>query len=382
MSRIPYLCCERATYLLRTFGAIPCRKSHVSCLSKRNDMPVLYFLRRFKLASCLSKGKDFDKSGNNGQEHVSISNEQSCVNGCSETSKSSKNLILKDDVCSHAQSSTGMEFLGIEVYPEIFDQLPPKCSGCGAILQSDYESKPGYIPKDKNPSFSFNNEENALMPETVTVCTRCFSIKHYNKDVPPMVTPESISKFLSHISRRKALILYNVDVMDIPGSFIPDILSIVGETKHLILVCNKIDRLAVDGHPQRQMERTKKIILNEAVNFGLKNANIKDVCMISAKTGLGVRDLVKMINKFWRKSSDIYIVGSNNSGKTTLFNLLADLFAASRFSDDMLQRGTASHSPGNTLSLLRFPITQHRFLRLQDRLRHGYSEVILKLIFA
>lgn len=346
------------------------------------SIPRLYFLRGFKVCSCsLTEWGSNDKGegsfgrvresdvGKNSEDDRSTANFDSSLN--------SENLIQRDikPACYSGRIAPVTEFLGIEVFPEIFDKLSPKCSGCGAVLQSDYEGKPGYIPENRNPSLSRTNEENAFMTEII--CFRCFSIKHYNKDLPPVVSPEAISKFLMHISCRKALILYNVDIMDIPGSFVPNILEIVGETKHLILVCNKVDRLAVDGHPHTQIERMKKIVCNEAMNFGLENANVKDVCMISAKTGLGVRDLVKKINMYWRKNSDVYIVGSNNTGKTTLFNLLADLFAASRQSDDMLQRGTVSVLPGTTLSLLRFPISHHRFLRVEDRLQHGYSEVFV-----
>ena len=265
------------------------------------------------------------------------------------------------------------EFLGIEVFPEIFDQLPPKCTGCGAILQSENKNKPGYIPENRDPNLSRNSEGNSFLPEVI--CARCFSLKHYNKDVAPLVLPQEISNFLTHICRRKALILYVVDVMDIPGSFAEDILRIVGETKHIMLVCNKIDQLPVDGHPKHQIQHVRNIISDEAMKFGLQNAKIQGVNVISAKTGLGIYDLVKAINKHWGKNSDLYLVGCHNSGKTTLFNLLVDLFTASRHSDNMLQRGTVSPNIGTTLSLLRYPITKYRFLRLQDRLKSGYTEV-------
>ncbi|XP_028391167.1 nitric oxide-associated protein 1-like [Dendronephthya gigantea] len=280
-----------------------------------------------------------------------------------------------DDGCLTAQQgiSQHTEFLGIEVFPEIFDKLPPKCTGCGAILQSQNENRPGYIPEKRNPSLSRNSEENSFMAEKI--CSRCFSLKHYNKDVPPMISPETISKFLTHISRRKALILYIVDIMNVPGSFAEDILKIVGETKHIILVGNKIDRLPVDGHPSHQIQHLKRILSDEGRKFGLQNANIQEVSVISAKTGFGILSLVRTINKHWGKNSDVYLVGCNNSGKTTLFNLLVDLFSASRHSDNMLQRGTVSESAGTTLSLLRYPITKHRFLRLQDRLKTGYLEM-------
>ena len=267
------------------------------------------------------------------------------------------------------------EFLGIEVFPEIFDQLPPKCTGCGAILQSQNENKPGFIPENRNPNLSRNSDSNSFMPEII--CTRCFSVKHYSIDVSPLVLPETISRYLTHISQRKALILYVIDIMDVPGGLVEDLLEIVGETKHIILVCNKMDRLPVDGHPKHQIQHIKRVVSDEVRKFGLQDANVREISVISAKTGFGILDLVKAINKHWRKTSDIYLVGCNNSGKTTLFNLLVDLFMASRQSDNMLQRGTVSPSVGTTLSLLRYPITQYRFVRLQERLKRGYSEVRL-----
>lgn len=270
------------------------------------------------------------------------------------------------------------ELLGIEVYPEIFDQLPCKCTGCGVILQSDNVQKPGFIPSYRNPNIHSNIEANSLLPEII--CQRCFNLMHYSQDVGPMVPPEATEKFLKHISRRKALILYVVNVMDIPGCFIENIMEIVGETKHVILVINKLDSLPVDGKPKHQIERLKRIILDIGRKHGLAYANILDVVTISAKTGFGVKNLVRTIKEHWRKNSDVYLVGCNNSGKTTLFNLLKDLFASSRSSENMLKRGVVSPSVGTTLSLLRYPITKYRFQRLGDRLRTGVSEKMVVVI--
>jgi GTP-binding protein EngB required for normal cell division len=330
------------------------------------------YKRWFKLCCCLSDKHEFIRDENKitseyTDGRITVGSNENTTNLINDSTKMSGNFTTHQGILPHT------EFLGIEVFPEIFDQLPPKCTGCGAILQSQNENKPGFIPESRNPNLSWNSEENSFMPEII--CTRCFSLKHYNKDAPPLVLPETISNFLTHISRRKALILYVIDVMDIPGSFAEDLLKIVGETKHIILVCNKIDRLPVDGHPRHQIQHVKKIMSDEAMKFGLQNANVRDVSVISAKNGFGILDLVRTINKHWQKNSDMYLVGCNNSGKTTLFNILVDLFTASRHSDNMLQRGSVSPSAGTTLSLLRYPVTKHRFLRLQDRLKSGYSEV-------
>ena len=342
---------------------------------------TLVYKRSFRLYCCVSDKHEYDFDRNkiiSGYVESRITvrgingNITKAIDVCTKITGNSKMSKLDDRTNAH-NIIPPTEFLGIEVFPEIFDQLPPKCTGCGAILQSENRNKPGFVPENRNPNLSKNVEGNSFMPEVI--CTRCFSLKHYNKDVTPLVLPKAIYNFLTHISRRKALILYVVDVMDIPGSFVEDILKIVGLTKHIILVCNKLDRLPADGHPTHQIQRVRKIISDEAMKFGLQNANVQGVSVISAKTGFGVLDLVKAINKNWKKNSDLYLVGCHNSGKTTLFNLLVDVFTASRQSDNMLQRGTVSSSAGTTLSLLRYPITKHRFLRLQDRLKSGYTEV-------
>lgn len=51
-----------------------------------------------------------------------------------------------------------------------------------------------------------------------------------------------------YLWRRKGLILYVVDLLDLLGSFLIDFFDVVGELKRIIIVGNKIDMFLVDGY--------------------------------------------------------------------------------------------------------------------------------------
>lgn len=254
-----------------------------------------------------------------------------------------------------------------QVLPDNFDISSAKCHGCGVIFQSIDPEKPGYIIKGKNPE---NNKEYG----NSSICQRCFYIKHYNKAAPVIISQADVISYLSHIRRRKALILCLVDVMDIPSSLYPQLLETVGETKRILIIGNKVDMLPIDGRVGWQEQRLKEAILTYCNKHGMKGANIKGVSLISARTGYGVAQLLGQIRKHWDRNGDIYLLGCSNTGKSTLFNLLLDLLNAHK-GGNMLQRATVSLSPGTTLSLLRFPVGHWMLHKLGQRLHNGVEKV-------
>lgn len=269
--------------------------------------------------------------------------------------------------------SGGEVGLGTQVYPEIFDHLPPKCTGCGSVFQSDDAKKPGYIIASKNPAL--NKEERMMDVMKPVICERCFNLQNYNKGSPAVVSPEEITEYLGHIAHRKALILYVVDILDLPGSLIPGLLDIVGTAKRIIIVGNKLDMLPVDGKPRSQLEKLTTTVLQQCKENGLQDANIKGISLISAKTGFGIPLLINKVLKHWDGKGDIYLVGSNNAGKTSLFNMLLDLTNVHKKGGNMLQRSTVSRMPGTTLSLLRFGFGHWNLTKLKHRLHDGTNKV-------
>lgn len=51
-----------------------------------------------------------------------------------------------------------------------------------------------------------------------------------------------------YLWRRKGLILYVVDLLDLLGSFLINFFDVVGELERIIIVGNKIDMFLVDGY--------------------------------------------------------------------------------------------------------------------------------------
>lgn len=279
-----------------------------------------------------------------------------------------------DMMSSEETSLVEPEFLSIEAFTDVYEQPSPKCPGCGAIFQSDDPEKAGYIIPSKNPTTGEKGPESVLSSFTL-VCQKCFNLKHYNKPFPITVTSGEIMEYLSQIQRRKGLILYVVDMMDLPGSLFPNLLETVGEAKRIIIIGNKLDMLPVEGnHTGKQEEYLKEMLFTTCKAHGLEGANIKTMCLVSTKTGFGITQLASKIIEHWDHKGDIYLIGCSNSGKTSLFNLLLDLFSVHKKAD-LLQRATVSLWPGTTQRMLRFPIGHWMLRKLCLRMRQGVIEV-------
>ena len=268
------------------------------------------------------------------------------------------------------------EVLNIEAFTDIYEQPFPKCSGCGAIFQSEDPEKSGYITPSKNPVTGDQAQKSDLTSRTL-VCQKCFNLKHYNKPFPITVTSSEIIEYLGHIQRRKGLILYVVDLLDLPGSLFTNLLETVGEAKRIIIVGNKVDMLAVDGHTGKQEEHLQKMLFTICKAHGLEGANIKSTCLVSAKSGFGILRLASKILEHWDHKGDIYLIGCSNTGKTSLFNLLLDLFSVHKKAD-LLQRATVSLWPCTTQRMLRFPVSHWMLKKLCTRLQKGVEKVSRK----
>ena len=88
----------------------------------------------------------------------------------------------------------------------------------------------------------------------------------------------------------------------------------------------------------------------------------------------GILQLASKILEHWDHKGDIYLVGCSNTGKTSLFNLLLDLFSVYKKAD-LLQRATVSLWPCTTQRMLRFPISHWMLKKLCMRLREGVEKV-------
>ena len=79
-----------------------------------------------------------------------------------------------------------------------------------------------------------------------------------------------------------------------------DLLKYIGTNRPLFIVGNKVDMIPMDS--PRYLAHTKQALLDVCEMAGLNPTgnNIQHVCLVSAKTGYGIEDLVTKLMTSWQ----------------------------------------------------------------------------------
>lgn len=254
--------------------------------------------------------------------------------------------------------------------PDEFEKLPPKCSSCGVILQTKNDNRLGYVPQTK---FLDSVKENTIHKIS---CYNCFQLKAYNKGSGLRLTNGEVLNQLAHLKQQTALILYIVDMFDIEGTQIENLLEAIGRRKRVIIVGNKVDKIPQDNKKaSKQLEHMKDVLKNICYESSLsKGCNFRDICIVSAKSGFGMLSLVEKITKHRDVNMDVYLIGCANTGKSSLYNLLVNLLNVHK-TEELPPQCIVHHLPGTTTSLIRHDVSMRRLRRLQKRLENDPWEV-------
>lgn len=195
--------------------------------------------------------------------------------------------------------------------------MTKKCLGCGALFQIKDPKKAGFIEKE--------NFDKAV------ICKRCFRIKNYgdyeviNKDI------KDYQKIFDEISKKRDLILFLCDIFTLDES-----LNYINKLNgKVILVITKKDLLPKSVKEYKLINYIKK-------NY---NLNIVDIIFVSSNKNYNIDLLYNLVNK--RKvSSNVYLVGNTNAGKSTLINALIKSYGKN---DSFI---TTSSLPATTIDLI------------------------------
>lgn len=207
------------------------------------------------------------------------------------------------------------------------------CIGCGAEIQSENPNKQGYLPKSVVEK---SVEENNL------VCKRCFRLKNYNEVSDVELGAEDFYKLIKTLSKKDGLIVKVVDIFDFSGSWIEDVIDIVGNNKDIVLVANKLDLLPKSV----KQNKIKQWLFKMLKAKGIK---VKDILLISAIKNHGIKEAAARIDEL-RNGKDVYIIGATNVGKSTFINKLIELTTGDK---NVI---TTSHFPGTTLGMIEIPL--------------------------
>ena len=192
------------------------------------------------------------------------------------------------------------------------------CEGCGVKLQDENILNIGYTT-------NLNND----------LCMRCFRLRNYGEYESISSNLVNYEKILSMVNRSRELVLYVVDVVNLPK----DIGIIKNYLKNdIILVINKRDLLPWSVKDEKIIEYIK--------NLGIK---FEDMVVISSEKNFNMDILYKKIMKY-QKSENIYVVGYTNAGKSSLISRFISNYG------DGNTTLTVSPLPSTTLNRIIIPI--------------------------
>lgn len=159
-----------------------------------------------------------------------------------------------------------------------------RCIGCGILLQDKDSQMDGYV----------SNSDHRL-------CCRCFRIKNYGENHSVATTNDDYFRILSSIGSDD-LVVYVSSLLTLNVDY-------VKKFKNVLLVLTKRDILP-------KSVKDVKIMQYVSREYG-----IKDVILVSAFKKFHLDELYNKLLQLG-KNRKIYFVGSTNSGKSTLINML------------------------------------------------------------
>ena len=162
------------------------------------------------------------------------------------------------------------------------------CAGCGVELQDENILNIGFTT-------NLNNE----------LCMRCFRLKNYGEYESVSSNVIDYENILNAINKKKALVLYVVDILNVPS----DLKKISDKIKNdCILVLNKRDLLPLSVKDEKIIDYFKNM-----------NLGYLDIITVSSEKNIGMDNLLNKIKKE-QKGKEVYVVGYTNAGKSSLIS--------------------------------------------------------------
>ena len=270
----------------------------------------------------------------------------------------------------------------------------PLCPGCGVHMQDSDPDLPGFFasPCPKSPCYnvpfrrtqiaadepqiSFSLKSGLFKDEKINepldsrdsqplVCARCHSLRHYGRvknaeaenllpdfDFDRMVGPKLVSS-----SGSRSVILMVVDAADFDGSFPRKVAKLVsasieenasawkegkpGNVPRVLLVVTKIDLL-----PNSLSPRGLDYWVRQRAHEGGAN-KITGVHLVSSLKSWGVQNLLDHVRQLVGTRGNVWAVGAQNAGKSTLINALGKCVGGK------VNHLTEAPVPGTTLGIVR-----------------------------
>ncbi|XP_047090682.1 GTP-binding protein BRASSINAZOLE INSENSITIVE PALE GREEN 2, chloroplastic [Lolium rigidum] len=257
----------------------------------------------------------------------------------------------------------GMEDDEEEKWRRELDGFTPPGVGYGNITEETLERlrKEKLSKAERRRRAREAKRAEAREDSAAVVCARCHSLRNYghvrNHIADNLIPDFDFDRFISsRLVKRSAgtpVIVMVVDCADFDGSFPKKAArslfkalegrgsSKLSETPRLVLVGTKVDLL-----PWEQMGvRLEKWVRGRAKALGAPKLDA--VYLVSVHKDLSVRNLIAYVKELAGPRSNVWVIGAQNAGKSTLINAFAKKQGVK------ITRLTEAAVPGTTLGILR-----------------------------
>ena len=214
-----------------------------------------------------------------------------------------------------------------------------RCYHCGAILQCDNPSEKGYIIPESL---------NRATPIQIIYCDKCFeTMKAFNNSELDQQVDQEVLKILDDAVATDAYIVWVVDLFSFNGTLNKEIASKVKKLKVTVLGTKR------DLFPQNIKDESLIAYLSERfAEYGIKTSSIR---LVGNSNKIDSKEYIDAINNV-RKGHDVYMIGNNSSGKTSIINK-----ALKGFENKTTRQIKTVKYPGTHLDVLEIPFTRSSF---------------------
>ncbi|KAK4414390.1 GTP-binding protein BRASSINAZOLE INSENSITIVE PALE GREEN 2, chloroplastic [Sesamum alatum] len=255
-----------------------------------------------------------------------------------------------------------MEFEDEDDHLKELDGFTPAGVGYGNVTEETLEKgKKKRVSKAERKRIA----REAQREEEVTVCARCHSLRNYgqvkNQVAENLIPDFDFDRLISTRLMKptgnadSTVVVMVVDCVDFDGSFpkraAKSLFKALAEGKDgsklskklpkLVLVATKVDLLPSQISPAR----LDRWVRHRAKANGAPK--LSGVYMVSARKDLGVRNLLAFIKDLAGPRGNVWVIGAQNAGKSTLIN------AFSKKEGVKVAKLTEAPIPGTTLGILR-----------------------------
>ncbi len=230
-----------------------------------------------------------------------------------------------------------------------------RCHRCGIVLQSEDDSKPGYIPAS------------VITRETVSshvlYCQKCFDeMSVVNQSALDLSVDQDVLKILDDAIATDARIIWTINLFTFSGILPQPVVDKVKKLK-VAVVGTKAD-LFPTKETEKTIQHFKDYLQSIFEEVGISPVAIR---IVGKNDSYEAKDFVRFANKI-REGHDIYMVGAVGSGKTVLMNRA--LVGFENKSQWTIKREIY---PGTDDKILEIPLSNSSFIYELPGLNVNYS---------